>query len=87
MQPLDIGYRQHSKICFGDAAGVGPTDRCHDELKRTREELGGALHLHVVAVIKRRKFLVRCIPHPAGDRAAPVGQFDLQIELPVSIGA
>ena len=57
-----------------------------DQLDRALEELRRAFDAHVVAVLEVAIVLLAGVPHPGADRAAAVGQFDLQIQVAVAIG-
>ena len=50
-------------------------------------ELGRGLHTHVFAVVKTAVHLVVGVPQHGGHRAGAVGQTQLQIEIPVAVGA
>ncbi|MEI8371063.1 MAG: hypothetical protein WCJ31_21765 [Planctomycetia bacterium] len=85
-EPLDVGLGEDEKLRFVDRTRVDPADPADDQLQRAGVELRRALDPHIVALVKRREILVGGVPHPAGDRPAAIGQFDLQVELPVAVG-
>ncbi len=70
-----------------DLARWRPADAGGDQLDRALKELRRAFDADVVAVLEAAIILLAGVPHAGADRAAAVGQFDLQIEIAVAVGA
>ena len=84
---VDFVGPQHEEIALVDFVRPGAADRAGDELHVALEELRVAVDLHVVAVFERAVVVLAGVPQPGGDRAAAVGELQLQIQVAVAVGA
>ena len=84
---VDLGRLQRDEIGFVDLVRPGAADRVGDHLHVALEELRLAVDQHVVAVLERAVVVLAGVPEPRGDRAAAVGELELQVEVAVAIRA
>ena len=85
-QTIDIRIGEHAELPIIDVARVGPFNRGDDDLHRARIELRVSIYANVIAVFETGEVGVGGVPEPAGDRAALVGEFHLQVELSIPVG-
>ena len=80
-RPADRGMKSAQSTSF--VAGLA--DAGGDQLHRALEELRRAFDAHVIAVVEAAIVGSAGVPHPRADRAAAVGQLDLQVEIAVAV--
>ena len=85
--PVDLGRLQRDEVGLVDLVRPGAADRVGDHLHVALEELRLAVDEHVVAVLEPAVVVLAGVPEPRGDRAAAVGELQLQVEVAVAVGA
>jgi len=86
-QPWGVDGGLGLKVGRVDFAGGDRLDPFGNHLDGALEQLGIALHAHVVAIAERLVQRFVGVPKTRADRPGAVGQLDLKVEVPVPIWA
>ena len=84
---VDLDGPQGSEVVGVDLVPRNLGEPGHDQLHGALEQLRRAFHADVIAVFEGLVDRFRGVPHPRPDLARPIGEFHLQVEIAVAVGA